>query len=163
MPIAMKKILLSVIVSFVAIITAGAQEQTYRYRTLSEFQGDTIGFLNNLPLEDIKGKSVDNLIKIINRELPVKQLCYSVNTKDTTVFQSLELIFDDRRQIQIADQLHFWVFDFEEEYTANDVKTILGFAPGEIVVMTPALRKRLKQFIFSKSPVHFIAVQVEYR
>ncbi|WP_281670759.1 hypothetical protein [Rikenella microfusus] len=148
----MKKIILSVIVSFVAITTTEAQEQTYRYYPLSEFQGDTLEFLHANFFKQthcFDGKSVLDVIDILEAELPVKQIFYR-NWPDTMLLQNIELIFDDRKQDKIFNQLHFVVMKFSKEYTQQEMETILGIKPEQMIPLTQEVKQKLKQFTFDE-------------
>lgn len=98
------------------------------------------------------GKSVADVIEILDREMPVKQIAYhACEEPHDSVFQSIELILDDRKQYVFLNQLHFWAAGFEHEgeyHLTRDVESLLGFGPDEIVALTPELRERLKHLIF---------------
>ena len=131
-----------------------AREQDYRYHSLAECQGDTVKFLlkNFYPAQPFFGKSVADIIDILDREIPVKQVMYTTHMEpNDSVFQTMELIFDDRKQFVVLDQLHFWVTGFEHEgeyLLVRDVEALLGFGPDQSVALTPDLRKRLKYLVF---------------
>lgn len=153
----MKKIILFIAISFMVITATKAQvarEQDYRYHSLAECQGDTLEFLlrNFYPSRHFWGKSVADVIEILDREMPVKQIAYhTCEEPHDSVFQSIELIFDDRKQYVFLNQLHFWAAGFEHEgenHLTRDVEALLGFGPDEIVALTPELRERLKHLIF---------------
>ena len=149
----MKKIILLLSVFFLSAPALQAQDQPWRYHPLSEFQGDTVKFLlkNFYPAQPFFGKSVADIIDILDREIPVKQVMYTAHMEpNDSVFQTMELIFDDRKQFVVLDQLHFWVTGFEHEgeyLLVRDVKSLLGFGPREIVALTPDLRERLKRLV----------------
>lgn len=152
----MKKIILSIAISFMVITTTKAQvaqEQAYRYHPLSEFRGDTLRFLsaNFRQSQQFWGKSVTDVIEILDREMPVKQIQYFTCPEPyDSVFQSIELIFDDRKQYVFLNQLHFGIGGFEHEgeyHLTRDVEAILGFGPNRIVALTPELRERLKRLV----------------
>ena len=77
----MKRIILFIAISFMVITATKAQvarEQDYRYHSLAECQGDTLEFLlrNFEPQRHFWGKSVADVIEILDREMPVKQIAY---------------------------------------------------------------------------------------
>ena len=152
----MKRIILFIAISFMVITATKAQvarEQDYRYHSLAECQGDTLEFLlrNFEPQRHFWGKSVADVIEILDREMPVKQIAYhTCEEPHDSVFQSIELIFDDRKQYVFLNQLHFWAAGFEHEgenHLTRDVESLLGFGPMEIVALTPDLRERLKRLV----------------
>ena len=127
------------------------------YHPLPEYQGDTSAFVRGLFFrEKLNGKSVGYVIRRLNQELPVKQLYYRASDQDTVY--ALYLIFDDRKQMKTDGQIHCTVFGFKKGYTASDVKALLGFGPGELVVMTPVLRRRLRRFIFNRESFHIVCL-----
>ena len=149
----MKKIILLLSVFFLSAPALQAQDQPWRYHPLSEFQGDTIRFLEtNFCSKYFWGKSVTDVIEILDREMPVKQIMYITFPEPYDgSFQALELIFDDREQYETLNQLHFFLREFKHEgfyHLVSDVEALLGFGPDQIVALTPDLRKRLKYLVF---------------
>ncbi|WP_281670761.1 hypothetical protein [Rikenella microfusus] len=161
----MKKILLSVIVFFVAITTTEAQEQTYRYHPLDKFQGDTLAYLDtNFSYPNcFDGQSILDIINILEQDLPVKQISYlcPVPPEGTPILQTFELIFDDRKQTKTFNQLHFWISEFDQEFTSQEMETILGMGAEQMIPLTPEIRQKLSQFILKEHPLssHFAVVK----
>lgn len=130
---------------------------SFGYHPLPEYQGDTSAFVRGLFFrEKLNGKSVGYVLRRLDKELPVKQLYYRASDQDTVY--ALYLIFDDRKQMKTDGQIHCTVFGFKKGYTASDVKALLGFGPGELVVMTPVLRRRLRRFIFNRESFHIVCL-----
>lgn len=130
---------------------------SFGYHPLPEYQGDTSAFVRGLFFrEKLNGKSVGYVLRRLNKELPVKQLYYRASDQDTVY--ALYLIFDDRKQMKTEGQIHCTVFGFKKGYTTSDIKALLGFGLGELVVMTPVLRRRLKRFIFNRESIHIVCL-----
>lgn len=84
------------------LVTLAPQTQTkpWRYCPLSEYRGDTVQFLNDNFREQhtcFWGKSLYDVIEILDRDLPVKRMMYVSYPKSLdSLFLQVELIFDDR-------------------------------------------------------------------
>ena len=145
------------IITFCAAMTmlahvAQAQSQEYEYHPWKDFKGDTTAFLDaNFPTNIFfKNKTIKSILEILDKEMPVKQIIYFMTYPDGQKLQTIELIFDDRKQWKNFDQLHFFLFYFDKEYNITELQTIFGAGPEQIIPLTKTLRQRLNQFGFQE-------------
>lgn len=138
---------------FLALTTsANEQEKIYQYHLLSKFQGDTLAFLDvnfSNQTQFFDGKSILDVINILEKEMPVKAIAY-LTYPETSTLQVIELIFDEKKQWTPFNQLHFYVGYFDKEYTELETESILGVKPELIIPLTQKLRQRLSRFIIQK-------------
>lgn len=118
--IAMKKIII-LCITLVVSFAAHAQDykNSHQYHPWNEFKSgstptliDTIRFLNANFSEYhqnkyFEAKSLEKALQILDQEMPVKQIAYTVWEKDSTL-QGIELIFDNRMCSKQFDQFHFF-------------------------------------------------------
>lgn len=148
----MKKIIFLTVAIWTALTTVYGQDKEYRYHPWAEFQGDTVAFLTaNFPANKFfSKKSLETVLSILDKEMPVKQVTYLTSYPDGQRLQTIELIFDDRKQWKNFDQLHFFLIYFDKEYALDELKTIFKSNPKEIIPLTDSLRQRLGKFIFQE-------------
>ncbi|MCC8062438.1 MAG: hypothetical protein LIO68_04250 [Rikenellaceae bacterium] len=148
----MKKIIILCAALFIALTAANGQDQEYRYHPWDEFKGDTTAFLNANFADQTQffdGKSIVEVIDILEKEMPVKQIAY-LTYPETSTLQVIELIFDERKQWKPFNQFHFYVGNFNKEYTRPETIAILNVKPEQITLLTQKIRKRISRFIFQK-------------
>lgn len=158
----MKKIITLCAVMFTVFLSAYGQEQqyNYQYHLWKKFKSastrstlDTAQFLKanftggDLLQQHFDGKSLETVFKILDKELPVKQVSYIVTNDKIPV---LELIFDNRKQYKQLDQFHFNIDGFEQEGMLDRFKAIIG-EPETVVPLTKKIRQQLGQIYLQKS------------
>lgn len=164
----MKKIII-LCITLVVSFAAHAQDykNSHQYHPWNEFKSgstptliDTIRFLNANFSEYhqnkyFEAKSLEKALQILDQEMPVKQIAYTVWEKDSTL-QGIELIFDNRMCSKQFDQFHFFSGNFTHRYTISELRSIFKVDPEIPTELTKTLRKKLEQFVFQQNRMTLI-------
>lgn len=148
----MRKIIFLTVAIWTALTTVYGQDKEYRYHPRAEFQGDTVAFLTanfSNQTHFFNGKSILDVVDVLEQEMPVKKIAY-LTYPETSTLQVIDLIFDERKQWKPFNQLHFYVGNFDKEYTEHEIESVLELKPEQITPLTRELRHRLSRIIVRK-------------